>query len=123
MAFTTTPLGRTIGADLSNETDVDTTAKINMRGGPTTLRAMHITKAAAANAAHLKLVDSADSALTPGTNLPDHCIPLANDSVVVLVSTGGFYCANGLSMFAAEEDGNSAASDPDAAVAVTILTM
>lgn len=94
---------------INNLSEADTVQGKDVRGGPCTFYSMFVTnKLAAANAAYIKLTDVVDSAFVPGTSLPSHIIPVKQGAIAVFECVEGAPFENGISMFAANDDGNDA---------------
>lgn len=94
---------------VNNLSEADTAQGKDVRGGPCKLFSMFITnKLAVTNAAYIKLCDVIDSGYVPGTTLPTHSIPVKQGAIAIFECREGATFPNGLSMFAAIDDGNDA---------------
>lgn len=109
MAYTQTLLPGGLGQWAGLESDIDTTPRENVRGGPTTLIA--VMGLSPTSVCSLKIWDSDGVGLTAGTTPPDWIIPLpASDQMVTFDPPLEF--KNGLCFAGATEDGTTCTTAP-----------
>lgn len=131
--LTTTPLGRKLQFDITEQTIIGIVPNVNIRAAPTTLYALDIDNTVTSNSLnYLKLYDDKGAglaaAVSGGSARADIVIPVkvpggTHEAGRALVVMGnGLPFVNGLSWAASKDGGNTAGSAPDQNLKVQALT-
>lgn len=131
--LTTTPLGRKLQFDITEQTEMSNVPDINIRANPTTLYGLDIDNTVAASTlSYLKLFDDKGAglaaAVVAGSARAKIIIPVkaaggTHEGGRALVTIGtGLSFVNGLSWLASQDGGNTAGSAPAQNVRAQAIT-
>lgn len=120
MAITLATLGIQPGIKTARDSDCDSTAEINIFGGPATVYVILISNPNGA-AEYLKMYDTASS-VTVGTTVPDHIFMVAaSQQPVLYFCLEGWDFVNGVTIACVTAGGTAGTTNPTSDVIVDLI--